>query len=44
MRVPVEALKGYPSSVIISSLFGVEERIETLKQLGIKEEKIIRLA
>ena len=42
-KCPVEALKGYPSSVIISSLFGVEERIETLKQLGIKEEKIIRL-
>lgn len=41
--LPVEALKGYTGSVIISSLFGVEERIGTLKQLGIKEDKIIRL-
>lgn len=41
--MPVETIKYYRGKIVVATLLGVEDKIEILKKIGVKDEKIVLL-
>jgi hypothetical protein len=41
--MPAELIKNYPGKVIVTDLIEVKDKVEMLKKMGVKDEKIIIL-